>query len=170
MRGNKKNQINFIRLKNNKLNYECQECKKIWLKQVKRLIKKFPNIYQFCNGDINKFVLLLKKGLYPYEYTDSWERFDETSLPDKKSFYSELNLEDITDIDYVHAQKVFKESELENLGDYYKFYVQSDTLSLADVFENFRNQCIEIYKLTLLIFFSVPGLAWQAFLKKDKVE
>ena len=53
--------------------------------------------------------MLLRKGVYPYEYMDSWERFNETSLPDKKAFYSELNLEDITDKDYAHAQKVFKE-------------------------------------------------------------
>ena len=57
---------------------------------INRLIKKFPNLYQFCNEDINKFVLLLRKGFYPCEYMDSYERFNETSLPDKKSFYSEL--------------------------------------------------------------------------------
>ena len=68
---------------------------------------------------------------------DSWERFDETSLPDKKAFHSELNLEDITDKVYAHAQKVFEELKLKNLGDYYDLYVQSDTLLLADVFENF---------------------------------
>ena len=62
-----------------------------------------------CNEDINKlFVLLLRKGNYPYEYVDSWERFNETSLPDKKAFYIKLDLEDITDKDYAHAQKVFK--------------------------------------------------------------
>ena len=60
-------------------------------------------IYQFCDGDINKFVLLLRKGVYPYEYMDSWKRFDETSLPDKKDFYSEFYLEDIIDKDYTHA-------------------------------------------------------------------
>ena len=152
--------FNFIGLKNNKLNYEYKECKKRWLKQVIRLIKKFPNLYQFCNGGINKFVLLLRKCVYPCECTDSWEWFDETSLPDKKSFYSELNLEDITNIDYAHAQKVFKELKLKNLGDYHDFYVQSDTLLLADVFENFRNKCIEIYKLDPAYFFSANGLAW----------
>ena len=70
------------------------------------LIEKFPNTYQFCNRDPNKFALLLRKGVYPYEYMDSWERFKEESLPDKKSFYSELNKEDVTDEDYTHAQKV----------------------------------------------------------------
>ena len=77
------------------------------MKSVNGLIKKFPNIHQFCNGDINRFVLLLRKGVHPYEYMDSWGRFDETSLPDKNVFYSELYLEDITDKDYAHAQKLF---------------------------------------------------------------
>ena len=101
---------------------------------------------------------------------DSWERFNETSLPDKKAFYSELNLEDITDKDYAHAQKVFEEFKLKNLGDYHDLYVQSDTLLLADVFENFRNKCIEIYELDPAHFLSAPGLAWQACLKKTKVK
>ena len=78
------------------------------MKPVNRLIKMFPNIHQFCNGDINKFILLLRKGFYPYECMDGWERFDETSLPDKNALYSELNLEDITDKDYAHGRKVFK--------------------------------------------------------------
>ena len=110
---------NFIGVKNNKLNYKCKECKKRWLKPVNGLIKRFPNIFEFCNENINEFILLLRKGVYPYEYMDSWERFNETSLPNKKSFYSELNLEDITDKDYAHAQKVFKELKLKNLGNYH---------------------------------------------------
>ena len=75
---------------------------------IKDLIKKFPITYNFCKGDINKFVMLLRKGVYPYEYMDSWEKFDETSLPPKKDFYSELNLEDISDSDYEYTKKVFK--------------------------------------------------------------
>ena len=75
---------------------------------------------------------------------DSWERFDETSLSDKEAFYSSLNMEDLTDADHRHANKLFKEFKLKNLGDYLDLYVQSDTLLLADVFENFRNKCIEI--------------------------
>ena len=79
---------------------------KRWLKSINGLIKNSPNIHQFCNEDINKFVLLLRKGVYPYEYMDSWKRFDDTTLPDKRAFYSELNLEEITDKDYPHVQKV----------------------------------------------------------------
>ena len=84
--------------------------------------------------------MLLWKGFYLYEYIDSWESFDETTLPNKKAIYSELYLEDITDEDYIHRlQKVSKELKIKNLGEYYDLYVQSNTLLLADVFENFRN-------------------------------
>ena len=101
---------------------------------------------------------------------DSWKRFNETSLSDKKAFYSELNLEDITDKDYAHAQKVFEKFKLKNLGDSHDLFVQSNTLLFANVFENFRNKCIEIYELDPAHFFSAPGLAWQACLKKIEVE
>ena len=83
---------------------------------------------------INKFALLLRKGIYPYEYMDSWEKFNETTLPSKEAFYNNLNLEDISDEDYNHAQKVWDVFKITNLGDYYDLYVQSDTLLLADVF------------------------------------
>ena len=86
----------------------------------------------------------------------------------KKAFYSELNLEDITDKDYAHAQKVFEEFKLKNLGDYHDLYVQSDTLLLADVFENFRNKCIEIYELDSAHFLSAPGLSMASLFKKGK--
>ena len=162
-----KSECDFIGLKNNRLNYRCKECKGTSTKSINGLIEKFTSVYQFCNGDLNKFVLLLRKGVYPYEYMDSWERFDETSLPDKKAFYSELYLEDITDKEYVYAQKVFEELKLKILGDYHDLCVQSNTLLLADVFENFRNKCIEIYELDPAHFLSAPGLAWQACLKKQ---
>ena len=84
--------------------------------------------------------MLLRKGVHSYEYMGSWGRFDETSLPDKNVFYSELYLEDINDKDYAHAQKLFEQLKLKNLGDYHDLYVQSDTLLLADVFEDFRNK------------------------------
>ena len=108
---------------------------------------------------INKFILLLRKGVYPYEYMDNWERFDETSLPDKEDFFSSLNMEDITDIDYRHEKKVFKEFKMNNLSNYHDLEVQSDTLLLADVFENFRNQYIEIYKILPAYFLSAPVVA-----------
>ena len=75
---------------------------------------------------------------------DSWERFDEISLPDKEAICSSLNMGDITDVDHRHVKRVFKNLDNKNLGDYDDLYVQSDTLLLADVFENFRNKCTEI--------------------------
>ena len=126
-------------------------------------------MHKFCNGDLNKFAMLLRKGVYPYEYMDSWERFNETSLLSKKYFYSELTLEDISDKDYEHAQKVFKEY-CTDMGDYHDLYVQTDTLLLADVFEKFREKCIEIYGIDPSSFHSAPGLAWQASFKKTGVK
>ena len=161
-----KSVCHFIGFKNNNLNYECKECKKRWLNPINVFIKRFPNVHQCCNGDINKFVFLLRKRVHRYEYMDSQERFNKISLADKKAFYSELYLQDITDEDYTHAQKVFKELKLKNLGDYHDLCVQNNTLLLADVFENVRNKCIDIYELDPAHFLSAPGLAWQACFKK----
>ena len=92
--------------KDEQLIFRCFECKKNYKKDFnKELINRFSSTYKFCNGDINKFILLLRKGVYPYEHTDSWERFNKTSLPNKEAFYSALNMEDITDVDYRHAKK-----------------------------------------------------------------
>ena len=109
---------------------------------------------------------LLKKRIYPYEYIDSWERFYETSLHDKEAFYSSLNLEGILSVNYRHAKRVYKEFKLENVGDYHDLYIQSDTLLLTDVFENFRNKCIETYELDPDHLLSAPRSEWQACLKK----
>ena len=101
---------------------------------------------------------------------DSWEKFDETRLPPKEAFYSNLNLEDISNEGYVYARKVWDVFEIKNLGEYHNLYAQSDTLFLADVFENFRNMCLEIYELDPIYFVSAPKLAWQTCLKKTKVK
>ena len=114
--------------------------------------------------------MLLRKGIYQYECIDSWEKVDETSLPSKEDFYSELNLEGISDEDYAHAQKVWDVFEINNRGEYHDLYVQRGTLLLSDVFENFRNICLDIYGLDPVYFVSTPGLAWQACLKKTEVK
>ena len=163
-----KSVCNFIGLENKKLNYQCKECKKRWLMPINGLINKFPNLYQLCNENINKLVFLLRKFVYPHEYMDSWKKFDEASLADKRTLYSELYQEDITDKDYTHPQKLFEELELKDLGDYHNLYVQSDTLLLTDVLENVRNKYIEIYELDPTYFFSAPGLAWKLILKRQE--
>ena len=166
-----KSYLDYIKTKNERLILKCFNCEQYYKKKFnKELIKRFASTYEFCNKDLNKFILLLRKGVYPYEYMDNWERFNETSLPNKESFYGNLNMENIEDIDYRHGNNVFKIFELKNLGEYHDLYVQSDTLLLADVFENFRNKCLEVYELDPPHFLSLPGLAWQACLKKTNIE
>ena len=132
--------LDYIKTKNEKLILECYNCKQRYRKKInKELIKRFAGTYEFCNKDLNKFIVLLRKGVYPYEYMNNWERFNETSLPNKESFYSNLNMENIEDIDYRHGNNVFKIFKLNNLGEYHDLHLQSDTLLLADIFENFRN-------------------------------
>ena len=126
----------------------------------KELIKRFASTYELCNGNLNKFILLLRKGVCPYEYMDNWKRFNETSLPNKESFYNNLNMKNIEDIDYRHGNNVFKRLKLKNLGEYHDLYVKFDTLLLANVFENFRKTCLKVYELDPTHFLSLPGLAW----------
>ena len=101
---------------------------------------------------------------------DNCERFDETSLPDKETFDSNLNEKSITDVHYRHAKRIFKIFDKKNLGDYHDLYVQNDILLIADVFENLRNKCIEIYELDPANFLSGPALVWQGALKKADVQ
>ena len=153
------NEREYIGFRDNHLLLECSDCNAWFKKDSEELSKKFANIYEFCNKDINKFILLLRKGVYHYEYMDNWERFNETAFPDKEAFYSNINIEDIVDADYRHANNVFKELGLKNLGEYHDLCVQSDTLLLADVFENFRNMCIRVYELDPAHFLTPLGLA-----------
>ena len=166
---NCKSCLDYMKTKNKKLILKCFNCEQNYEKNInKELIKRFVNTYEFCNGNLNKFILLLRKSVYPYEYMDNWEKFDETSLPYKESFYSSLNMENIDDIYYRHGNNVFKRFKLKTLGEYRDLCIQSDTLLLADVFENFRNMRIEVYELDPAHFLSLPGLIWQAYLKKNK--
>ena len=88
---------------------------------------------------------------------DNWERFNETSLPNKESFHSNLNMENVDDIDYRHGNNVFKRFKLKYFGEYHDLY--HNTLLLADVFENVRNKCLQVYELDPAHFLSLPGLA-----------
>ena len=156
---------------NETLLFKCIDCEKEYEKGFnKELLKRFLNTYEFCGNDLNKFLILLRKGVYPYEYMNGWDRFSENVLPDKDSFYSSLTMEDISKTYYMHANNVFKKFGMNNLGDYHDLYVRSDTLLLADIFENFRQSCLENYELDPAHFVSLPGLAWQAGLKKTNVE
>ena len=168
---NCKSDISYMKAIDETLIFRCFNCKKNYKKEInKELIERFSSTYEFCDKDLNKFIMLLRKGIYPYEYMDGWDKFNEKSIPCKESFYSSLTLENITEVDYIHAKNVFKTFKLNNLGDYHDLYVRSDTLLLADVFENFRNVCLSNYELDPAHFVSLPGLAWQACLKKTNVE
>ena len=166
-----KSNLCYMKVTDKKLIFRCFDCKKNYRKEInKELIERFANTYKFCNNDINKFIMLLRKGVYPYEYMDGWDKFNEKSIPSKESFYSSLTLENITEVDYTHAKNVCKMFKLNNLGEYRDLDVRSDTLLLADVFENFRNVCLSNYELDPAHFVSLPGLAWHACLKKTNVE
>ena len=142
------------------IKYKCLSRNKDYSNKLdEELKKRFNNAYKFSNNDVNKFILLLKKVVYPNEYMGEWEKFNETTLPEKEEFYSNLNMEDITDADYMHVKRVCKGFEIKNLGEYYDLYPKNDKLLLVDVFENFRKICLKIYHLDPVKFLSAPGLA-----------
>ena len=163
--------LEYESVNDNLIKYKCLSCNKNHSNKIgKKLRKRFKNTFKFSNSDINKFILLLGKGVYPYEHMDDWKKFNETLLPQKEDFYSNLSMEDIKDSDYNHAKSVCKDFETKNLGEYHDLYLKSNTLLLADVFENSRKTCLKIYELDPAKFLSAPGLALQAALKKTKVE
>ena len=123
----------------------------------------FNNLERYYTGD--KLSLVKRNGVYLYEYMDSLERFKENKLPSKKSFYSRLTGEDISNEDYEHAKNVWDVFGMKTLQDYHDLYNETDVLLLADVFENFRNICMENYKLDPAHYFTSPGLTWDACLK-----
>ena len=116
-----------------------------------------------------KLDLMVRKGVYPYDYMDSFEKFNH-KLPSKEDFYSILNDQHISNEDYEHAQNVWNKFSLKNMGDYHNLYLKSDILLLADVFENFRNTCLEYYKLDPCHYFTSPGLSWDAMLKMTNIK
>ena len=116
-----------------------------------------------------KFNLMVRKGVYPYDYMDSFDKFN-SPLPKKEEFYSILNNEHISDENYKHAQNVWNTFNLKNMGEYHDLYLQSDILLLTDVFENFRKTCLEYYKLDPCHYFTSPGLSWDAMLKMTDIK
>ena len=117
----------------------------------------------------NKLKLMAKKGVYPYDFMDSFKTFDE-QLPSKEEFFSILNDKHISDKDYEHAKRVWKTLKCKTMGDYHDYYLASDVVLLSDVFENFRKTCLEYYKLDPCHYFTSPGLSWDAMLKMTNIE
>ena len=128
----------------------------------------FNNLERYYKEE--KLSLVKGKGFYPYEYMDSSERFKENKLPPKEAFYSRLTGEGISNEDYERVKKVWKVFGMKTLQDYHDLYNVTDVLLLADVFENFRNICLDNYKLDPAHYFTTPGLAWDACLKITGVE
>ena len=121
-------------------------------------------------GDPSNLELLKKKGVYPYDYMDSFNRFEETELPPIKEFYSVLNKTDISITEYQHAREVWDTFKTKNLGEYHDLYLKTDVLLSADVFENYRKNCLNYYGVDPCHYFTSPGLAWDAMLRMTKVE
>ena len=114
--------------------------------------------------------LLMRRGVYPYEYMDTWDRFTEPKLPSKEAFYSKLSDAHISDEDYAHAQKIWATFGCKTLEDYSNLYCRTDVLLLEDVFETFRKMCLRQYGLDPAHYSNSPGLSWDALLKKTGVE
>ena len=122
--------------------------------------------FGFENHSDHQCGLLIRKGIYLYKYMDIWDRFEEKTLPPARSFYSKLNMSGVSDQDYEHACKVQRDFEIKNLGEYHDLYLRTDVILLENVFEAFRKVCLDNYGLDLAHFYTAPGLAWKACLKK----
>ena len=109
--------------------------------------------------------LLLRKGVYPYDYMDKWERFNEQQLPSRESFYSRLRDEPCSESDYLHAQNVWREFHCQNIGEYHDLYLKIDVLQLADVWQGYDQVCQTNYNLDPAHYVSAPNLSWDAMLK-----
>ena len=144
------------------VNTRCKAC--LCRKDIKlsELVKTLPNTYNLCRGNVEKFLLLLRKSVYPYEYMNNMFKFFENELTTIDNFYSKLSSSGISTKDYSHAKK--------DMGEYHDLYVRSDVAQLSDVFENFRSLCLKIYELDPSYFVSTPALAFEARLKCTKVK
>ena len=114
--------------------------------------------------------LMSQKGVYPYNFMDSFGKFSQTELPNKDQFYSILNDQHITDDEFDHAKKVWKAFKIKTMGEYHDLYLGSDVLLLTDVFKNFRKTCMQYYKLDPCHYFTSPGLSWDGMLKKTNIK
>ena len=138
--------------RDNLIKHKCLYFVKDYSNKIDEELKRqFKNTFKSSNNDINKFILLLRKGVY----IDDWEKFDENAIREKEE-YTDV---DITDADYMHTKKVCKDFEIKNLSQYHDLYLKFDTLILADIFKNFRKMNLKICHLDLVKFLLVPRLA-----------
>ena len=135
-----------------------------------KLKKQFKNTFKFSDNDISRFILLLRKGVYPHEYMDEWEKFNETTSPEKEEFYSNLTMEDNTDADDTHVRRSCKDIETktwENIMICILRVIHYFWLMFSKTSEK---MCLKTYELDPVKFLSVTGLAWQAAFKKTQVK
>ena len=136
---------------------------------VNNLARGGEQFFGFEEYNENQYKLLIKKGIYPYEYMNDWDKFKETKLPPKEVFYSKLNMTGVREEDYEHANRVWKEIGLKDMAEYHDLYLKTDVILLANVFEAFRKVCLKNYGLDPAHFYTAPGLAWKACLKKTRI-
>ena len=125
--------------------------------------------FGFEDYNESQYKLLIWKGIFPYEYMDDWDKFKETTLPPIEVIYSKLNMSGISNQDYKHTCKVWSKFGIRNLGEYHDLYQCMDVILLAKVFKAFRKVCLDNYGLDPSHFYTVPGLAWKACLKKTRI-
>ena len=136
---------------------------------INNLVRGNNKLVGFKGYDESQYKLLIRKGIYPYEYMDDWDKFKKTILPPKEAFYSKLNMSGVSNQDYEHAHRVWSEFGINNLGEYHDPYLCMDIILLANVFEPFTKVCLDNYGLDPAHFYMAPGLAWKACLKKTRI-
>ena len=136
---------------------------------MKNLVKGGRELFSFDDYNESQYNLLMRKGIYPYEYMSSWDHFEETQLLPIEAFYSTLNMSNVSEDDYQQAQCVWKELGIRDLGDYHNLYLRTDVILLVNVFEAFRDTCLEHYSLDPGHFYMSLGLAWKACLRKTQI-
>ena len=133
------------------------------------LVRGGQELFGFEKYTPKQYELLVRKGIYPYEYMSSWDRFEETVFPPPEAFCSKLNMTGVSSKDYEHARSVWAEFGLRNLGEYHHLYLETDVILLANVFETFRGVCTQNYRHDPAHFYTAPGLAWKVCLKKTRI-
>jgi len=121
----------------------------------------------FSNNDLP---LVTRKGVYPYDFTDDWCKLEQTSLPPVEDFYSILTEEHVKDTEYQFAIEVWNHFNCQTLGEYSDLYLKVDVLLLADVFENFRDLCLNTYHLDPAYYYTAPGFSFDAMLKYTAIK
>ena len=138
-----------------------------------KLVSNLPKeLFKYTSEEFtgDKLSRMSQKGVYPYDYMDSCEIFNQTELPTKELFYSVPNDQHITSGEYDHARKVWETFSIKTMSEYHDLYLKSDVLLLADVFDSFRKTCLQYYKLDPCHYFTSPGLTWDAMLKMTNIE